>query len=159
MVHTMLSKSSVSDLTIFSTTRLASIGSPFLSSWLATFSTQVMYLVTYFLSSIFNPSNSPLRAWSWTCLTRSFALYATSRISHASFEDATFAIFLKHDSSTTLYKKYKVDLSLTRVFFSAVIWAVVWFASFAGSSYSVSTISHKYLGIPEESSVRKWLLK
>jgi len=62
MAHMMLSKSSVNDLKIFSTTRLAGIDSPFLPSWLATISTQVMYSVTCFLSSIFSASNSPLGA-------------------------------------------------------------------------------------------------
>ena len=141
MAYTMLSKSSINDLKIFSTTRLAGIGSPFLPSWLATFSTRVMYSITCSLSSIFSPSNSPLRAWSQTCLTWSFPLYATSRISHASFEDVTFAIFSKPDSSTTMYKKYKANLSFTHVYFNAEIWATVLFASSTGSSYPLSTIS------------------
>jgi len=45
-MHTKLLKSSISDLKIFSITQLAGIGSPFRPSWLATFSTRVMYSVT-----------------------------------------------------------------------------------------------------------------
>ena len=84
MANMMLSNSSVNDQKIFSITRLASIGSPFLSSWLATYSTRVMYSVTCSLSSILRHSNSHLRVCSQTCLMWSLPLYATSRISHAS---------------------------------------------------------------------------
>jgi len=125
----MLSKSFVNDLKIFCTTWLADCGSPFLLNWLATFSTRVMYSVSHSLSFIFKSSNSPLRGYKWTCLMWSFPLYATFRISHAYFEDATFAIFSKPDSSTTLYKMYKTDLSFTCVFLNVEIWATVWSSS------------------------------
>jgi len=66
------------------------------------------------ISFIFMLSSSPLKVWSLTFFTRLSLLYAFSSISHTSFEDLAFAIFLKTDSSATRYNMYKTVLSFTR---------------------------------------------
>jgi len=65
-----------------------------------------------------------------------------SQVSHASFEDSTFVIFLKSNSSIARYNTYKVVLSFTRIILNVASLAFVYYSISFGFWCPFSTTSH-----------------
>ena len=131
----MFTKSSVRDLRIFSTTRLANNVSLILASWFTIISTWVMYLVTPFVSFIFMLSNSPLSVWSRTYFPRS-SHYTPSPKCPTLLLKIWYLQFSQSQTSSKFGTKYKVALSFVHAF-----WAFDQFLVFSGFTWPFSTTS------------------